>query len=88
MSYTEVLNTRVDWTSELRKAIEQDSLTRPHVGVCWTASETKNIDQIGYPSGIVREYAPRDECNSSLANRLVLTVPIFLGMIFSLIEIV
>ena len=62
MKYTQVLNNFVDWTPELRQELQEDSLNSPHVGVCWTPTETLEIPNTGYPQ-IDKEYEPIQKCN-------------------------
>ncbi len=84
MRYSQVLD-MVDWTEEKKKEFEQISLTRPHVGLCWTDTdgEEKYFNSTKYPN--VEAYEPpKRMCNGRGGNLVVFEILLCLCVMFSL----
>jgi len=66
LKFTEVMNSRVNWTQDLLSEFQSDSLNKPHSGVCWTLSGTHDIPVTGYPpAASLNPYVPISKCSQS-----------------------
>jgi hypothetical protein len=63
LRYSDVVNTRVNWTEEFRQEVQMDSNYGMHEGTCYIlGGMSENVPYLtGFPN-YQEEYKPDDEC--------------------------